>query len=98
MRRTSRGPVGTSRAPVGNDFDGFPTGALAGPSACRLFAPRATGGGGPPSSGDFTVIDAPPLPSSQDQCTTRGWRQFGFKNQGQCIAFVNRGTKAVALV
>jgi len=28
-------------------------------------------------------------PTNKDQCKKGGWRQFGFKNQGQCIAFVN---------
>jgi hypothetical protein len=30
-------------------------------------------------------------PTTKDQCTNGGWQQFGFKNQGQCIAFVNHG-------
>ena len=42
--------------------------------------------------GDVTVTDAPALPTSRSQCLNGGWRAFpGFKNQGQCIAFVNRG-------
>jgi hypothetical protein len=45
------------------------------------------------SSGDIVVIDAPPLPTTKDQCKNGGWRTFGdtFKNQGQCVAFVERG-------
>jgi hypothetical protein len=32
-------------------------------------------------------------PTSIDQCKKGGWQQFpGFKNQGQCVAFVNRGS------
>jgi hypothetical protein len=45
---------------------------------------------GPLSSGDFTVVDAQ-APTTKDQCKGDGWKQFGFKNQGQCIAFVNHG-------
>lgn len=30
-----------------------------------------------------------PFPSSKDQCRKEGWKTFGFKNQGQCIKFVN---------
>ena len=47
------------------------------------------------TSGDITVEDAPPLPASKDQCKNGGWRAFGstFKNQGQCVAFVQRGPK-----
>jgi hypothetical protein len=58
------------------------------PSAC-----------GPPSFisptlvtvGDIVVTDAPappPLPTSKDECKDGGWRQFGFRNQGECVAFV----------
>jgi hypothetical protein len=43
---------------------------------------------------DFVVTDAqPPLPNTKDQCKQGGWQQFGFKNQGQCVAFVERGPK-----
>ena len=32
------------------------------------------------------------VPASKDQCKNGGWRNFPqFKNQGQCIAFVNHG-------
>ena len=34
------------------------------------------------------------LPTDKDQCKNGGWRNYpGFKNQGQCIAFVQRGPK-----
>ena len=39
------------------------------------------------------VPSAPPAPTSKDECKHGGWVAFGFKNQGQCIAFVNRGHK-----
>jgi hypothetical protein len=40
-------------------------------------------------SGDIVVRDAPPLPSSKDQCKNGGWRKYpGFKNQGDCVSFV----------
>jgi hypothetical protein len=47
-------------------------------------------------AGDIRVHDAQPrLPISKDQCKNGGWRNFGdtFKNQGQCVAFVERGPK-----
>ena len=28
---------------------------------------------------------------SKEQCKKGGWKNFGFKNQGQCIQFVNTG-------
>jgi virginiamycin B lyase len=34
-----------------------------------------------------------PIPTSKDECKSAGWRAFGFKNQGQCVAFVERGPK-----
>jgi hypothetical protein len=41
------------------------------------------------TSGDIRVVDAPPLPTSKDQCKNGGWRNFpGFKNQGDCVSFV----------
>jgi hypothetical protein len=48
----------------------------------------------PIQSGEIVVHDfvAPPRPSSKDQCKNGGWRAFGFKNQGQCVAFVARLT------
>jgi hypothetical protein len=42
--------------------------------------------------GRAVVFDAKPLPTTKDQCKGDGWKQFGFKNQGQCIAFVNHGS------
>ena len=40
----------------------------------------------------IAVSPAAQVPASKDQCKHGGWRNFPqFKNQGQCIAFVNRG-------
>jgi hypothetical protein len=48
----------------------------------------------PISSGDITVHDAVPLPTTKGQCKNGGWRNFpDFKNQVQCVAFVERGRK-----
>ena len=35
--------------------------------------------------------DPDPNPTSIDQCKQLGWVDFGFHNQGQCVAFVNTG-------
>jgi hypothetical protein len=43
------------------------------------------------ASGDFKVVDGQPPPTTTDQCKGDGWKQFGFKNQGLCITFVNHG-------
>ena len=45
----------------------------------------------PIEAGDITVVDAQALPTTKDQCKDGGWRDFGFKNQGQCIKFVQHG-------
>ena len=47
------------------------------------------------TAGDIVIHDAAPLPSSKEQCRNGGWRNFGpmFKNQGQCVAYVERGPK-----
>ena len=45
-------------------------------------------------NGNLTVVDAqpPPFPTSRDQCKNGGWRNFPqFKNEGQCIKFVQHG-------
>lgn len=41
------------------------------------------------TNGRAVVFDAPPLPTSKDQCKDGGWQSFGvFKNQGDCVSFV----------
>ncbi len=40
-------------------------------------------------------IEVDCLPTDAQQCKNGGWRNFpDFKNQGQCVAFVQRGPKA----
>ena len=39
------------------------------------------------SNGDIAVVDAQ-VPTTKAQCKNGGWKQFGFKNQGRCVAFV----------
>ena len=40
----------------------------------------------------IAVTPLPRMPTSKEQCKNGGWRNFPqFKNQGQCIAFVNHG-------
>ena len=42
--------------------------------------------------GGISIVDAPPLPTTKDQCKAGGWRDFGvFKNQGDCVSFVAAG-------
>jgi hypothetical protein len=45
------------------------------------------------SFGDAVVHDAAAIPTSKAECKDGGYTSFGFKNQGQCVAFVERGPK-----
>jgi hypothetical protein len=47
----------------------------------------------PLTSGDITVVDAQPLPIAIRQCKKSGWKQFGFRSQGQCVRFVKQGPR-----
>jgi hypothetical protein len=46
--------------------------------------------------GDLVVTDVDPLPTSKNRCKDGGWKTFGdaFKNQGQCVAFVERASRS----
>jgi hypothetical protein len=78
------------------ETQGPPNGApIPGPTDCSSypssFAPSGTGVN---RDGDITVIDAPPLPTTNDQCKNGGWRSYGvFNNQGSCVSFVATGGK-----
>jgi hypothetical protein len=45
------------------------------------------------ASGRAVVFDASVVPTSKDQRMNGGHVSFGFKNQGECVAFVERGPK-----
>jgi hypothetical protein len=48
--------------------------------------------------GDIAIVDAPPLPTSKDECKQDGWRAFGaFRNQGDCVNFVATAGERVPL-
>ena len=47
----------------------------------------------PVVGGDVVVVDAPTPPTSKEQCKHGGFGAFGFTNQGQCVASVQRGPK-----
>jgi DNA-binding beta-propeller fold protein YncE len=43
----------------------------------------------------IAVTPLPRVPTTKDQCKNGGWRNFPqFENQGQCVAFVERGPKS----
>jgi hypothetical protein len=70
--------------------DVFNSGPVDDPGSCipRLQSPEAD-----VARGDITVTDAPPPPTSKSECRNGGYERFGFKNQGRCIAFVERGAE-----
>jgi DNA-binding beta-propeller fold protein YncE len=51
--------------------------------------PSVAAGSGPH---EIAITPTAGMPTSNEQCKNGGWRNFPqFKNQGQCIAFVNHG-------
>jgi hypothetical protein len=55
------------------------------------FRPVAADAAGNP----YILSRGPTFPTSRQQCKDQGWRNYGdtFRNQGQCVAFVERGPK-----
>jgi hypothetical protein len=89
----SIGPIGARVTDRGTGIEdileAFPTALAEGggcPTPLSGYIPLAF-------TGDLVVVDAPPAPTSKDQCKNGGYTAYGFKNPGQCIAFVERGPK-----
>jgi hypothetical protein len=62
------------------------------PSDCEFRSPPASVA--EVVSGHIEIVDAPPLPTSTEQCKNGGWRTYAiFKNQGGCVNFVATGAK-----
>ena len=57
-------------------------------TACVLFAGERVG-----AEHHLTFAAPGGPPTSKDQCKNGGWRSFGFRNQGQCVNFVNQQNK-----
>jgi hypothetical protein len=62
---------------------------LAVPTSCPSSLPSVSFSG-VANPGEVIVHDAQPVPTAKDQCKNGGWKAFGFRNQGSCVAFVNR--------
>ena len=69
-----------------DSFHSQPIGRAA--TDCSPLPPTLTGG--PMDVGSVAVVDAQPPPTTKAQCMNGGWQQFGFANQGLCLAFVSR--------
>jgi hypothetical protein len=75
------------------------------PSGPAVIARRLLAGVGTGNSWKVPVVVSRPIlssrigrlgplvPVSKDDCKDGGWRAFGFRNQGQCVASVQRGPK-----
>jgi hypothetical protein len=83
-------------------IDGGPGGAndgvglsISDPTGFPLLGGSAQPPGGSGSNTAQLGSATPALPTTNGQCKNGGWRNYGtnFKNQGQCVAFVQRGPK-----
>jgi hypothetical protein len=74
-----------------------PSAAVRDPGDCAPFGPLDGPVVDPVTSGDLRIVDASPapVPTSVDQCKSGGYVEFGFRNQGQCVAFVRHRTRTV---
>ena len=70
----------------GSGLDEFGAQASGAPADCSQAIFSAS-----PLNGRAVVFDAQPLPTTAADCRNGGWQQFGFKNQGQCVASVKPG-------
>ena len=89
-----RPPNTTTTNPTRTGTTGGPaTGAPSPPPATTPSTPTTTTVATTPSSPPITTTSTPTssstaLPASKDQCKGGGWAQYGFQNQGQCVALV----------
>jgi hypothetical protein len=102
------GPAGGSTGPPGGVAGGEPAGGAnggvpggqpasgpAGGSAAGSASGSGSGsaGGSSGASGGGSGGTGTGMPATKDQCKTGGYVQYGFPNQGQCVAFVERGAR-----
>ena len=88
--------------PAGQDrFAVQPVSGSTAPATCPANPPSGVqlGPGFPPAGGGpdpgVVITDNPAFPTTKADCRHGGYRQFGFRNQGQCIAsVVHRAAKA----
>ena len=95
-------PLGVAVSPDGGSLYVTNTGDFFDPANDSVSQYDIGAGGAPPknpptvATGDrpFGVAVSPlSQPTSKEQCKCGGWRQFDFKNQGQCMRFVKHGPK-----
>lgn len=76
-----KGAASSSLCPIGTFSD------AAGAAECTACAEGETTDG---AGATFCIVIAND-PSTKNDCKNGGWDEYGFKNQGQCIRFVNTG-------
>ncbi len=42
---------------------------------------------------DWQPLPGPTVPKAKAECKKEGYKEFGFKNRGRCVAFVNRAVR-----
>ena len=93
IRVVDRGGADSSLDSFEIDRGGLFETPVPGPQDCAAF-PGDGEGVSVNELGDIVVRDAPAVPTTKEQCRNGGWRNFpGFRNQGQCVAFVERGPR-----
>ena len=55
------------------------------------FSISSNGSGSAPVIDNVTLGQAILDPQTKDDCKNGGWEQYGFKNQGQCVRFIETG-------
>ena len=73
-----------------------PVGAICDIPTTVVFPYYEGPGGTGPQIGEFTAQAfqcRQPEPTTKDQCKNGGYATFGFRNQGECVSFVNKDTK-----
>lgn len=96
------GPSGGADGCLTLELDGFATltdsyGSVVGSGGPDEFAEGGVPGwevfpsGGGITGYDLTISPADVAPQTKQQCMNGGWESYGFKNQGQCIRFVETG-------
>jgi HD-GYP domain-containing protein (c-di-GMP phosphodiesterase class II) len=93
-------PVAAPGVPAGGGPGGAPPATPTGSQTSGPGAPSASGapggtaappvGNGPGGSGGGPGGGGA-MPTKKDQCKNGGWMHYPFPNQGQCVAFVERG-------
>ncbi len=98
---TTVAPTTTTTAPPATTTTAAPTTTTTAPPATTTTAAPTTTTTVPAATtttvASTTTTTSPVVtPTAKDECKKGGWAGFGFRNQGQCIKFVNQSTPPTA--